>query len=103
MLIFKDFRASNMAYVSPLDLGKVVQAMQAEGHPLLKASLVRNYVDMLDACNGRLQNPNQHYERAYTVYLGIISQLNEEDRELIKVFKKRADYCREKAGLPRKA
>lgn len=91
-----------MAYVSQLDLGKVVSALQAEEHPLVKASLLRNYVDMLDVCNGRLQNPAPHYERAYHGYVGVISQLNKEDRELIKVFKKRADYCREKAGLPRK-
>ena len=92
-----------MAYVSPLDLGRVVSAIQAEDNTLLKAAMVRDYVCMLDACDGKLQNPNQHYERAYTTYLGIISRLNEDDKELIKAFRKRAEYCREKAGLPRKA
>ncbi len=91
-----------MTYISNLDLGKIVNAMQAEENPLVKASLVRNYVEMLDVCNGKLQNPNQHYERAYTAYMDIVSQLNKADKELIKVFKKRADYCKEKACSPRK-
>jgi hypothetical protein len=90
------------SYVSLLDLGKVVSALQAEENTLVKASLLRNYVDLIDVCNGRLQNPAQHYERAYLGYIGVISQLNKEDKELIKVFQKRADECRAKAGLPRK-
>ncbi len=91
-----------MTYISHLDLGKVVSALQAEEHPLVKASLLRHYVDMLDVCNGKLQNPNQHYERAYQGYIDVISQLNKDDAALIKVFKKRADYCKEKAGISRK-
>lgn len=91
-----------MGYISSLDLGKVVSALAAEENTLVKASLLRNYVEMLDACNGKLQNPAPHYERAYQGYMGVISQLNKDDKELIKVFKKRAEYCREKAGLSRK-
>lgn len=91
-----------MAYISQMDLAKIVNALDAESNPLVRASLAGNYVDALDACNGRISEPKKHYERAYFAYTSIISQLNSEDKELIKVMKKRADYCREKAGLPRK-
>jgi hypothetical protein len=89
-----------MAYVSPVDLGRIVNALHAEENPLVKASLLRNYVDMLDASNGTLKNADQHYGRAYTEYLHVISHLNKDDRELIKVFKKRADYCKDKSIPP---
>jgi hypothetical protein len=91
-----------MAYISPVTLGNLVNALNREESPLVKAAILRDYVGILDACNGTMKNARDHYERARSGYLGIISQLNENDAELIKVFKKRADYCKEKASITRK-
>ena len=88
-----------MTYVSKLDLGRMVTAIEAEQNPLVKSSYLRRYVDMLDSSNGTLKESKECYAYASKVYALVISQLNKDDRELIKVFKKRADYCKEKAGL----
>ena len=89
-----------MALLSLFELGMLVNAIKIEQMPLVKADLLRTYVGALDVHNGALKDARRHYETAFKHYELVISAINGEDVELKEVFQKRADYCREKAGLP---
>lgn len=91
-----------MVRIPQSELGTLVNTLHAEENPLVKADLLRKYVAILDFQSKAGKDCKQQYADAYCHYNSIISKLNGDDTELIAVFKKRADYCREKSGLPRK-